>query len=135
MGSTFTINDQTYTVAGLFDAGTAFGNNALLHHPSPRPRPWPRCPASRLSTMIVTVNSMENVDAAKTALQAALGTDKADVTPGPAQPADRRQLAGQRQEHLVFIAFVAALGNVPGLIILLIMVMLVRERRREIGVS
>ena len=29
VGSTFTIEDQTFTVQGLFDAGTAFGNNAL----------------------------------------------------------------------------------------------------------
>jgi putative ABC transport system permease protein len=29
VGSTFTINDKTFTVAGLFDAGTTFGNNAV----------------------------------------------------------------------------------------------------------
>ncbi|WP_374208364.1 ABC transporter permease, partial [Microbacterium sp. Bi128] len=29
VGSTFTLGDQSFTVRGLFDAGTAFGNNAL----------------------------------------------------------------------------------------------------------
>ena len=80
VGSTFTINDQTFTVAGLFDAGTAFGNNAV-YLTLPEAQTLAALPGE-LSTMIVTVNSMENVDAAKTALQSALGADKADVTQG-----------------------------------------------------
>ena len=130
MGSTFTIEDKTFTVRGLFDAGTAFGNNAL-YVTLPTAQTLAALP-NELSTMIVTVNSMENVDAAKTALQAALGSDKADVTQG------QRNLQTaisslDSVKNISFIAFVAALGT-AGLIILLIMVMLVRERRREIGV-
>ena len=82
--------------------------------------------------MIVTVNSMENVDAAKTALQAALGTDKADVSQGQ-RNLETAVSSLDSVKNISFIAFVAALGT-AGLIILLIMVMLVRERRREIGV-
>jgi putative ABC transport system permease protein len=130
VGSTFTINDKSYTVAGLFDVGTTFGNNAL-YVTLPSAQTLTELPGE-LSTMIVTVNSMENVDAAKTALQNALGTDKADVTQG------QRNLATavsslDSVKNISLIAFVAALGT-AGLIILLIMVMLVRERRREIGV-
>ena len=130
MGSTFTIGDKTFTVRGLFDAGTAFGNNAL-YVTLPTAQTLAALP-NELSTMIVTVNSMENVDAAKTALQKALGSDKADVTQG------QRNLQTaisslDSVKNISFIAFVAALGT-AGLIILLIMVMLVRERRREIGV-
>ncbi len=99
VGSTFTIQDQTFTVKGLFDAGTAFGNNAL-YVTLPTAQTLAALPGE-LSTMIVTVNSMENVDAAKTALQAALGSDKADVTQGQRNLADRRQLAGQRQEYFL----------------------------------
>ncbi|WP_211877491.1 ABC transporter permease [Pseudarthrobacter albicanus] len=130
VGSTFTINDQTFTVAGLFDAGTAFGNNAL-YLTLPAAQTLAALPGE-LSTLIVTVNSMENVDAAKTALQAALGSDKADVSQGQRNLQTAVSSLGS-VKNISFIAFVAALGT-AGLIILLIMVMLVRERRREIGV-
>ena len=129
VGSTFTINDQTYTVAGLFDAGTTFGNNAV-YVTLPIAQTLAGLPGE-LASMIVTVDSLENVESAKTALQAALGTDKADVTQGQNLETAVSSLGSVK--NISFIAFVAALGT-AGLIILLIMVMLVRERRREIGV-
>lgn len=129
VGSTFTINDQTYTVAGLFDAGTTFGNNAV-YVTLPSAQALAALPGE-LSSMIVTVDSLENVESAKTALQAALGSDKADVTQGQNLETAVSSLGSVK--NISFIAFVAALGT-AGLIILLIMVMLVRERRREIGV-
>jgi putative ABC transport system permease protein len=129
VGSTFTINDQTYTVSGLFDAGTTFGNNAV-YVTLPTAQTLAGTPGE-LSSMIVTVNSMDNVAAAKTALQTALGADKADVTQG--QNLQSAVSSLDSVKNISFIAFVAALGT-AGLIILLIMVMLVRERRREIGV-
>ncbi|TQJ57959.1 putative ABC transport system permease protein [Arthrobacter sp. SLBN-83] len=129
VGSTFTINDQSYTVSGLFDAGTAFGNNAV-YVTLPTAQTLAGTPGE-LSSMIVTVNSMDNVAATKTALQAALGTDKADVTQG--QNLQTAVSSLDSVKNISFIAFIAALGT-AGLIILLIMVMLVRERRREIGV-
>lgn len=130
VGSTFTVGDQSFTVRGLFDAGTAFGNNAL-YVTLPTAQTLAALP-DELSTMIVTVNSMENVDAAKTALQAALGSDKADVTQGQ-RNLETAVSSLDSVKNISFIAFIAALGT-AGLIILLIMVMLVRERRREIGV-
>ncbi len=130
LGSTFTINDQTFTVTGLFDAGTAFGNNAL-YLTLPTAQTLAELPGE-LSTMIVTVNSMENVDAAKTALQAALGTGTADVSQGQRNLETAVSSLGS-VKNISFTAFVAALAT-AGLIIQLIMVMLVRERRREIGV-
>lgn len=130
VGSTFTIQDKTFTVAGIFDAGTTFGNNAV-YVTLPEAQALAEAP-DELSSMILTVNSMENVDAAKTAVQAALGTEKADVTQG------QRNLATavsslDSVKNISLVAFIAALAT-AGLIILLIMVMLVRERRREIGV-
>ncbi|MGN7149062.1 ABC transporter permease [Arthrobacter sp. SAFR-179] len=129
VGSTFTINDQTYTVSGLFDAGTTFGNNAVfVTLPSAQALAGT---SGELSSMIVTVNSMDNVATTKTALRTALGADKADVTQG--QNLQTAVSSLDSVKNISFIAFVAALGT-AGLIILLIMVMLVRERRREIGV-
>ncbi|WP_320537797.1 ABC transporter permease [Pseudarthrobacter sp. IC2-21] len=130
VGSTFSINDRTFTVAGLFDSGTTFGNNAL-YVTLPAAQGLAELPGE-LSSMIVTVNSMENVDSAKTALQAALGTDKADVTQGQ-RNLETAVSSLDSVKNISLIAFIAALGT-AGLIILLIMVMLVRERRREIGV-
>ncbi|TAP44517.1 FtsX-like permease family protein [Arthrobacter sp. S39] len=129
VGSTFTINDQTYTVAGLFDSGTTFGNNAL-YVTLPTAQTLAALPGE-LSTMIITVDSLENVSSTKAALETALGTDKADVTQGQNLETAVSSLGSVK--NISFIAFVAALGT-AGLIILLIMVMLVRERRREIGV-
>lgn len=129
VGSTFTINDQTYTVAGLFDSGTTFGNNAL-YVTLPTAQNLAELP-DELSSMLVTVDSLENVQSTKAALETALGTDKADVTQGQNLETAVSSLGSVR--NISFIAFDAALGT-AGLIILLIMVMLVRERRREIGV-
>jgi putative ABC transport system permease protein len=129
VGSTFTINEQTYTVAGLFDSGTTFGNNAV-YVTLPTAQTLAGLPGE-LASMIVTVDSLENVASAKTALEAALGTDKADVTQGQNLETALTSLGSVK--NISFIAFIAALGT-AGLIILLIMVMLVRERRREIGV-
>ncbi|MFP5367601.1 MAG: ABC transporter permease, partial [Actinomycetes bacterium] len=129
VGSTFTINDQTYTVAGLFDAGTSFGNNAV-YVTLPTAQSLTGL-TGELASMIVTVNSLENVESTKTALQTALGTDTADVTQGQNLETAVSSLGSVK--NISFIAFVAALGT-AGLIIMLIMVMLVRERRREIGV-
>ncbi|MCO4254575.1 ABC transporter permease [Pseudarthrobacter cellobiosi] len=129
IGSTFTINDETFSVAGLFDSGTTFGNNAL-YLTLPTAQTIAELPGE-LSSMIVTVDSMENLETAKAALESALGTDKADVTQGQNLESAVSSLGSVK--NISFIAFVAALGT-AGLIILLIMVMLVRERRREIGV-
>ncbi|UVJ40613.1 ABC transporter permease [Arthrobacter sp. CJ23] len=130
VGSTFTIQDKSYTVAGIFDAGTAFGNNAV-YLTLPEAQALAEAP-DELSSMIVTVNSMENVDAAKTAVQAALGTDKADVTQGQ-RNLQTAVSSLDSVKNISLVAFIAALAT-AGLIILLIMVMLVRERRSEIGV-
>ncbi|MFI2565479.1 ABC transporter permease [Paenarthrobacter sp. NPDC018779] len=130
VGSTFTIQDKTFTVAGLFDAGTTFGNNAV-YVTLPEAQTLAETP-DELSTMIVTVNSMENVDSTKTALQSALGTDKADVTQGQ-RNLQTAVSSLDSVKNISLVAFIAALAT-AGLIILLIMVMLVRERRREIGV-
>jgi len=130
VGSTFTVQDKTFTVAGIFDAGTTFGNNAI-YVTLPEAQALAGTP-DELSTMIVTVNSMENVDSTKTAVQNALGTDKADVTQGQ-RNLETAVSSLDSVKNISLIAFIAALAT-AGIIILLIMVMLVRERRREIGV-
>jgi len=117
-------------VAGIFDEGTAFGNNAV-YLTLPQAQALSGA-AGEVSSMIVTVDSMANVDSTRTALQSALGSDKADVTQG------QRNLATavgslESVKNISMVAFVASLAT-AGLVVLFIMVLLVRERRREIGV-
>ncbi|QTF72325.1 ABC transporter permease [Arthrobacter woluwensis] len=129
-GSVFTIDGKNYTVGGIFDSGTEFGNNAVY-------LTLPQAQAlagttGEVSSMIVTVDSMANVDSTRTALQAALGSGKADVTQG------QRNLASavsslDSVKNISMVAFIASLAT-AGLVVLFIMVLLVRERRREIGV-
>lgn len=94
-------------MAGLFDSGTTFGNNAL-YLTLPTAQTVAELPGE-LSSMIVTVDSMENLEAAKTALESALGTDKADVTQGQNLESAVSSLGSFK--IISFIAFVAALGT------------------------
>ncbi|MGW9413134.1 ABC transporter permease [Arthrobacter cupressi] len=130
VGSSFTIAGKTFTVAGTFDAGTTFGNNAI-YLTLAEAQALAGTPGE-LSSMVVTVNSMENVASTKAALQTALGTDKADVTQGQ-RNLETAVSSLNSVKGISLVAYIAALAT-AGLIILLIMVMLVRERRREIGV-
>ncbi len=130
VGSTFTVNDRTMTVAGIFDAGTAFDNNAIY---------LPLAAAqtltgqtSEISTITVNVDSIDNVDATKTALASALGSTRVDVTAGSTNLESAIGSLSSVQ-NISLIGFIAALAT-AGLIVLLIMIMVVRERRKEIGV-
>jgi len=129
VGDTFTALERKFTVTGIFDAGTAFDNNALY---------LPLAAVQKLagqngevSTITAIVDSIDNMDAAQEALAADLGGG-ADVSAGSNNlEAAVDSLASVQKISLT--GFIAALVT-AGLIILLIMIMIVRERRREIGV-
>ncbi len=130
VGSTFTVNDRTMTVSGIFDAGTAFDNNAI-YLPLTAAQTLASQPGE-ISTMTVLVDSIDNVDATKTGLASALGSTRVDVTAGSGNLESAIGSLGSVRS-ISLIGFIAALGT-AGLIVLLIMIMVVRERRREIGV-
>lgn len=130
VGSTFTALDRTFTVSGIFDAGTDFDNNTLY---------LPLAAAQELSgqtgelsVLTVTVDSIENVEATQAALEEALGSDRVDVTLGSSGVSETIESL-ESVETISLIGFIAALVT-AALIVLLIMIMVVRERRREIGV-
>lgn len=129
VGSTFTAYSTTIKVVGIFDTGTTFANNRVV---------MPLATLQRLSSqtddvtaVTVTVNSIDNVDAAVTAIKAKLGT-AADVTSNQATA----ETAVAPLENVKTIATYSLIGALVAgaVIILLTMVMIVRERRREIGV-
>jgi len=130
VGSTFTVQDRTMTVAGIFDAGDTFDNNSIYLPLAATQALTDQ--AGQLSSLTVVVNSIDNVASTQTALTAALGAGNVDVTAGSANLQSAISSLGSVQS-ISLIAFIASLVT-AGLIVLLIMIMVVRERRREIGV-
>ena len=129
VGDTFTAYDAEVTVVGIYDAGTDFANNSVI------------MPIAALqvlsgqddevSSATVTVNSIDNVESVVAAIEAKLG-DAADVTSQQDSAADALEPLESIKNISLFSAIAAAIAG--AVIILMIMVMTVRERRREIGV-
>jgi putative ABC transport system permease protein len=129
VGSTFTLYGQNVTVAAIYDAGNTFANGGLV---------MPIKTLQKLSTQTgeissasVQVDSITNVDAVAKIAKAKLGT-KADVV----TPTDTSSSALAPLENIKTIATYSLIGSLVAgaVIILLTMLMIVRERRREIGV-
>ncbi len=129
VGSTFTAYGATVTVTGVFDTGTTFGNNAVV---------MPLATVQRLSDQAgsvtsasATVDSLDNLASATTAIKSTLGTT-ADVT----NSQDVANQTVQPLESVKSISLFSLIGAMiaGAIIILLTMMMIVRERRREIGV-
>lgn len=129
VGSTFTLYGQEIKVVGIFDTGNSFSNNqvilpiATLQTLSDQ--------ADQYTSITLNVDSMENVDSVTTAAKSALG-DAADITNGSEQ-IESTVSSLQNIQSISTYSLVAAVGA-GAVIMLLTMIMIVRERRREIGV-
>ena len=130
VGSTFTAyNGTTITVVGIFDAGNTFSSNqvimplATLQTLSAQP--------GDITSATLNVDSITNVDSVTAAASKTLGT-AADVTNAAAQA----QTTLAPLDNIRSISLYSLIGAVGAgsVIILLTMIMIVRERRREIGV-
>lgn len=129
VGSTFTAYEEPFTVVGIFDAGTDFGNDGIFiplgtaQHVSGA--------GGEISNVVVTADSVDNVEAVVASIKEKLG-DEADVT-----VSEENALVAVESlrsvEKVSIIGFVIAL-SAAGVIIFLTMLMIVRERKREIGV-
>lgn len=129
VGSTFTAYNTTFTVTGIFDAGNTFGNNQII-------MPLPAVQrlsdqAGDITGATVHIDSAVNLDATTTTIKARMG-DVADVT----NDADNAKstLSSLQNIHNVSLFSLLGAAGTAAIIILLTMVMIVRERRREIGV-
>ncbi|WP_230085483.1 ABC transporter permease [Arthrobacter sp. AQ5-05] len=127
VGSTFTVQDPAMTVSGIFDAGDAF-NNYGIYLPLAATHTLTN-QAGQLSSFTVVVDSIDNIASTQTALTAALGASSVDATSGSANLQSAISSLGSVQSIPLIASLITA-----GLIILLIMIMVVRERRHEIGV-
>ena len=129
VGSTFTAYTQTVTVVGIYDAGNTFANAGLVmslpsvQHLSGQ--------ANDITNAVITVNSIDNVDSVVSSIKSTLG-DKADVVSSQ----DTAKEAVAPLESVRTVSTYSLIGAIVAgsIIILLTMVMIVRERRREIGV-
>ncbi|HSW92322.1 MAG TPA: FtsX-like permease family protein [Patescibacteria group bacterium] len=129
IGSTFTAYDTTFTVVGIYDAGNTFNNDGVyiplstLQKLSDQP--------GDVTSATVTIDSSDNLTSVTNAIKNQLGS-AADVT----NSADIAAATTKPLESVAGIALFSLIGAViaGAIIILLTMIMVVRERRREIGV-
>ncbi len=129
VGSTFTAYGKTITVVGIYNAGSTFTDSDVL------------MPLATLQTLAkatgdvtnatVTVNNVNNVASVTKAVTAKIGS-KADVT--STQATTEAELAPLNSVKT--ISTYTLIGAIIGaaIILLLSMLMIVRERRREVGV-
>lgn len=129
VGSTFEAYSQTITVSGIFDAGSDFAN-ATIVMPIKTVQAL-SAQAGAINTMIVEANSIDNVSSVQSAIKTKLG-DKVDV----ASQQDSSSQAITPLENIKTISLYSLIGALVAgaIIIFLTMLMIVRERRREIGV-
>jgi len=129
VGSTFTAYGKTITVKGIFTVDNAFENNGVIL-PIATLQTLTEQPGA-VTSVSATVDSSDNVAMTVSALKTTLG-DKADIT-------SQQEQAENSLKPLESIAGLALSGVIgaataSAAIILLSMIMIVRERRREIGV-
>lgn len=126
VGDTFTIKDTTLTVKGIYSTGNRFQDSNLILPLSALQNAVDQ--AGEVSNVVATVDSSDNVNSTVDALKESLG-EAADIT----------SQAETTVEPLKSIAGLATAGVIAATIagtaiVLLAMVMIVRERRREIGI-
>jgi putative ABC transport system permease protein len=129
-GSTFTAYGKTITVVGIFDAGNSFANAGLVM-PIKTVQTLSG-QAGSIDSVIVQVDSIDNLSSVSGAITNKLGSSTVDVTSSQEQANN----AIAPLQNIKTISLYSLIGSLVAgaVIILLTMVMIVRERRREIGV-
>ncbi len=129
VGSTFTAWGETVTVVGIYDAGSTFANADVL---------MPLATVQKLADATnevtgatVVVNDISNVSTVSAAITKELGS-KADVTSTEATVATELAPLNSVKDISTYTLVGAVIG--AAIILLLSMLMIVRERRREVGV-
>jgi putative ABC transport system permease protein len=129
VGDTFTAYTKTFTVKAIYTTDNTFQDSGVIVPLATLQSATDQTGA--VTSVTATVNTSDNVASTVTALKTALG-DTADVT-------SQEEQATASLKPLQSIASLALAGVIAAvaagaMIILLAMIMIVRERRREIGV-
>lgn len=129
VGDTFTAYEETITVSGIYETENTFLDSGIV---------MPLLTLQTLtdltdsiSTISVKVDSSDNVATVVLALETAL-SDTADITSG----AEQAEASVASLQSISNLALAGVIGSTiaGAVIVLLSMIMIVRERRREIGV-
>lgn len=129
VGDTFTAYEKTITVVGIYETGNTFEDSNII---------MPIATVQSLigeegsvSSITAVVDSSENIKSTVSSLESALGDD-VDIT----SEVERAETMVSSLKGIASLALAGVIGAaVAGaVIILLAMVIIVRERRREIGV-
>lgn len=129
VGETFTMHDKTFTVKGIYTTDNEFQDSGLVIPLTTLQSITDQ--EGAVSSVVATADSSDNVATAVADLKTALG-DKADITSQQEQAEDSiKPLESIANLALAGVIGAAIAGSV---IVLLSMIMIVRERRREIGV-
>ena len=129
VGSTFQAYGTNLTVKGIFTSSTKAGDGTIVVSLPALQRLSGQ--SGDVTSAIATVDSLDNLSSATSAIKTTLGSS-ADVT----NSQDQANQAIQPLNSIESISLFSVIGAViaGGVILLLTMVMIVRERRREIGV-
>ncbi|HEY8999179.1 MAG TPA: FtsX-like permease family protein [Candidatus Saccharimonadales bacterium] len=130
VGSTFTAYNTTITVQGIFDTGTSFANNTVIFSLPTLQRLSSQ--TNDVTSATVTVDTLANVSGVVKAIQNKLGSSTVDVT--SSESSATTALAPLQSVQSVSLYSLVGAVIAGGVIILLTMIMIVRERKREIGV-
>ncbi|MBI2797742.1 FtsX-like permease family protein [Candidatus Saccharibacteria bacterium] len=130
VGSTFQAYGSPVAVSGIFTSGNRFSDNLIIMPVATEQRLSNQVNA--ITSAVVQVDSISNMQATVTAIQAKLGS-AADVV----SQQDTSSQALAPLESIKSVTFIGLVGSVVtgAIIIFLTMLMIVRERRREIGVT
>lgn len=128
-GSTFSAYGQTFTVKGIFSTGNTFQDSGLIVPLKTLQNLTEQ--AGAVTSVSVTADSSDTVTTVVSSLKSSLG-DKVDIT-------SEQERAETSVASLASISNLATTGVIgasiaSSVIVLLMMTMIVRERRREIGV-
>lgn len=129
IGDTFTMYEKTFTVTGIFSTNNQFQDSGLIVPLKTLQTITDQ--ADAVTSVTVTVDSSDNVTAVVESLTSSLGK-KADIT----SQVEQAQESVASLEGIANLALVGVIGaaGAGAIIVLLAMIMIVRERRREIGV-
>jgi len=130
VGGTFTAYGTKLTVAGIFSSSDqAASNNVIVALPTEQRLSGQ---SGDVTAATATVDSVDNLSSVTTAIKNTLGSSSADVENSQEQV----NSAIQPLENIKTISTYSLIGALAagGIIIFLTMLMIVRERRREIGV-
>jgi len=129
VGDTFTAYGSAVKVVGIFDTGNTFTDSGILMPLATVQTLTDQ--ADAISSIVATVDSSDNVSSTVTVLKTALGTT-ADIT----SEIEQAEASVSSLASISNLALAGVIGaTIAGAaIILLAMIIIVRERRHEIGV-